>query len=189
MSNEEITYLNYAATSFPKSKVALKSFYKNICSLPSGVRHHGPDSLGALKDRVGNILQVDSASLFFTESATIGLNQVIRGFSKESYSVAIDNRSHNAVVRPWRTLAEPLLATIYDEKDCLVETNLIQMLAKAPDLFVLTHVSNVSGSIYPIERVIQLIRSFSPSTAILVDASQSAGAIPLHHLRLADFAV
>lgn len=190
---EKIAYLNYAATSFPKSRIALESFYKSACSLPEGARQHRPGSyLQGLKERAAKILQIDASAVFFTESATIGLNQVIRGFVKEQGSIAIDNRSHNAVIKPWASLKDQaacMLAEIYDEEDRFLEKILLGVLAKSPRLFCLSHVSNVNGSIYPVEKIIGLIRSHSPSTAVLVDASQSAGAIPLDALRLADFAV
>lgn len=79
-----ITYLNYASTSFPKSKIALNSFVKAACALPEGPRQNWLDaSLNDFRARVGKILRVPATSIFFTHGATVGLNQVIRGFMKD----------------------------------------------------------------------------------------------------------
>ena len=192
-AKEECVYLNYATTSFPKSKIALESFYKAACTLPDGSRQNSSNSyLQKFRNRVGKILNAREEHIFFTTSATIGLNQVIHGFMKDGFCLAIDNRSHNAVARPWLSLTnrcQCILAALYDEADQFIEANLLEILSQSPHLLCLTHVSNVTGSIYPIERIIDLVRSLSPSTSVLIDASQSAGAISLADLGRADFVV
>lgn len=50
-------------------------------------------------------------------------------------------------------------------------------LALRPDAAVCTHVSNVFGDILPIERIAQLCRR--ADVPLIIDASQSAGALPL----------
>ncbi len=190
---EDIVYLNYAATSFPKSRVALRSFYQSLSAPPDGVRQTGSDTyLQEMRKRTAALLEIPINSVYFTHSATVGLNQVIKGFMKEGFCLAIDNRSHNAVVRPWLSLknsSKCLLAELYDVDDRLIESHLLDILSYSPHLFCLTHASNVSGSVYPIEHIIDLIRLYSPSTTILVDASQSAGALDLSSLNKADFLV
>lgn len=192
-AEKDIVYLNYAATSFPKSLIALHSFYKNICSLPEGSRQNQSNThMHILKKRAANILHIQPEHVFFTHSATVGLNQVIKGAARNGCRLAIDNRSHNAVIRSWHSLADRcqcMLASIYDEKDQFIEEKLLEILAKSPDLLCLTHISNVNGSIYPVPEIISLVRSLSPSTSILVDASQSAGAVSLASLNEADFLV
>lgn len=190
--SEEI-YLNYASTSFPKSKIALKSFYKSISNPPEGSRQNKSNSIiNNLRKRVASILKVQDEHVFFTHSATIGLNQVIKGFVKKKNLIFIDNRSHNALIRPWRVLAEHCecnIGSIYNEEDQLIESKLKDITLLSPQLLCLTHVSNVNGSIYPLEKIIDLVKSLSPSTSILVDASQSAGALDLSILNKADFIV
>src|SRR3990167_5007401 len=118
---EEHAYLNYAATSFPKSKVALESFYKAACTIPDSPRQNRSSvCLQDFRDRIGKILNIEAKYIFFTHSATVGLNQVIRGFMKDGLWLAIDNRSHNAVVRPWISLTDRcqcIVVPIYDERD------------------------------------------------------------------------
>ncbi|MBA3602728.1 MAG: aminotransferase class V-fold PLP-dependent enzyme [Parachlamydiaceae bacterium] len=152
----------------------------------------------SFRSRIGKVLNTHAENIFFTNSATIGLNQVIRGYinEQENCCLAIDNRSHNSVARPWQFLAgkkcQCIIASIYDHEDRFIESNLLQMLAElpnSPNLLCLTHVSNVNGSVYPVERIIDLVKLCSPSTAILVDASQSAGAVTLSTLSKADFVV
>lgn len=185
-------YLDYAATSYPKSNIALESFLKAARILP-GSRHIKSNiHLQNFRDRIGKVLNISAQHIFFTHGATIALNQVIRGFAEKGCCLAMDNRSHNSVVRACFSLSNKcqcVVASIYDEKDRLIEANLHEILEKSPKLLCLTHVSNVNGSIYPIEKIIDLVQSVSPATSILIDASQAAGALSLAGLCKADFIV
>ena len=191
--DNDSVYLNYASTSYPKSQIALDSFYKAIVHLPDGPRHNLLNrSLDSCRKRVGKIIGVSEDFVFFTHGATFGLNQVILGFSSPSHTLAFDNRSHNAVVRPCSSFVNKdkgFVANIYDQNDALIQDALNAVAARAPDLLCLTHVSNVNGSIYPVEEIINFFHTHSPSTSILVDASQSAGNISLSCLNNADFIV
>lgn len=189
---KESIYLNYAATSFPKSKIALESFLKAVHTLPGSRQNESNIYYQSFRGRIGKILNAPAENVFFTSSATIGLNQVIKGFAKEGSCLAIDNRSHNAVIRPWVSLKDKcqcLIADLYDIADNFIEANLLEILSKGPHLLCLTHVSNVNGSIYPVEKIIELVKLLSPTTSILIDASQSAGALSLSTLHNADFVV
>ena len=133
-------YLDYAATSYPKSNVALESFLRAAHILP-GSRHNKSNiQLQNFRDRIGKILNVQAEYIFFTNSATIGLNQVIQGFAKNGFCIAIDNRSHNSIVRSCFSLSnrcQCIVASIYDETDKFIEANLLEILAKSPDLVCL----------------------------------------------------
>ncbi|MFZ4099021.1 MAG: aminotransferase class V-fold PLP-dependent enzyme [Chlamydiia bacterium] len=185
-------YLDYATTSYPKSFVALDSFLRAISS-PPAARHHVKNTrLQEFRDRIGKVLTVSSRHIFFTSGATIGLNQVIQGFAEDGFRIAFDNRSHNAVSRTCFSLkrrCECILAKIYDAEDNFLEVELAEILSRSPNLLCLTHVSNVTGSIYPVEEIVDTVRRLSPSTSVLIDASQSAGALSLARLYKADFIV
>ena len=56
-------------------------------------------------------------------------------------------------------------------------------LAHEPDAVICTHVSNVFGAILPIERIAQLCRG--ASVPLIIDASQSAGSLPIDFSALA----
>lgn len=191
--DKEAIYLNYAATSFPKSKIALESFLKATGLPPGGSRQNQSNRhMKNLKMRTGKVLNTSEEHIFFTSSATMGLNQVILGFMKGAHCLAIDNRSHNSIVRTWLSLKDRrqcIVAPLYNQNDEFIDANLTETLSKSPDLLCLTHVSNVNGSIYPVEKIIDLVQLYSPSTSILIDASQSAGALDLSTLNKADFIV
>lgn len=192
LPNVKKIYLNYASTSFPKSKTATESFFKALTTVPCDSRQHCPNGLYDQRQRVGKVLNISAEHIFFTPSATLALNQVIRGYAKENTCVAIDNRSHNAVIKSMLSLNDRckcMVAPLYDERDLLLENRLLEVLSESPRLLCLSHVSNVNGSVYPVEDIIDLVQAISPSTAVLVDASQSAGAVTLSRLHKADFIV
>ena len=190
--DKESIYFNYASTSYPKSKVALDSFYQALMRPPAPRRNQSNWALDHLRERVGKNLGISSDFVFFTQGATLGLNQVILGFISPGQIIAFDNRSHNAVIRSCMSMEEKgtcFAAELYDEDDQLNFLQLAETVAKKPDLLCLSHISNVNGTIYPVEQVIDFFQVHSPTTSILIDASQSAGYVSLSSLSKADFIV
>lgn len=190
--DKESVYLNYASTSYPKSNVALDSFCQALMRPPAPRRNQSNWALDHLRERVGKVLGISSDYVFFAQGATLGLNQVILGFILPGQTIAFDNRSHNAVIRASMSTEEKgtcFAADLYDEDDRLNLQHLAETAAKKPHLLCLSHISSVNGTIYPVEQVIDFFQLHSPATSILVDASQSAGYIPLSSLNKADFIV
>lgn len=125
----------------------------------------------------------DPSNLIFFQNATGALNQAIKGFAwREGDHVISTTYEHNSVRRPLEYIARE-----YGVQVTYIEPNhngqldlqgLEQMMSSKTKLIVATHVSNLTGSILPIGEIGAIARK--KGVAFLVDASQSAGAIPIN---------
>lgn len=115
----------------------------------------------------------------FTSSATHGLNIAIRSLVKPGDRVILSGYEHNAVTR---TLAD--IPGVVQTVACggrFDRAGDIDAFARALETpaaaVVCTHVSNVFGYILPVEEIGALCRE--AGAPLIVDASQSAGALPV----------
>jgi selenocysteine lyase/cysteine desulfurase len=88
---------------------------------------------------------------------------------------------HNAVVRPLRSLEEEGVSAVFLEcgPDGSLSTDLLEKTLGEEnfDLMVLSHASNVCGTIQPLEKIAELCRK--ANLPLVLDAAQTAGILPL----------
>ncbi len=116
----------------------------------------------------------------FTPGATYGLNQILRGFLKPGDHVIVSSMEHNAVMRPLTDLQECGVTFSRIPADQDGKTNaadLVPLLKPNTRLVVVSHASNVSGTIFPLEETAQLCRQYG--IPLVVDAAQTAGYLPI----------
>ena len=114
----------------------------------------------------------------FTSNATHGLNIAIKTLARPGSRVVISGYEHNAVTRPLNALDVSLRVArgpLFQWEAVLESFR--RELDRGADLAVCTHVSNVFGFILPIEEIARLCRE--REVPLIVDASQSAGVLPL----------
>ena len=114
-----------------------------------------------------------------TFNATHGLNLAIKTLVKPGMTVLISGYEHNAVTRPLAAIPDVTVKVaagpLFRPGAFLEEFR--RQLTQDVDVVVCTHVSNVFGYILPIEQVAQLCRE--KGVPLIIDASQSAGCLPL----------
>ena len=117
--------------------------------------------------------------MVFTFNATHGLNIAIKTLVKPGSTVLISGYEHNAVTRPLRAIPNVTVkaaeSPLFDREAALEAFR--RELTPEVDAVVCTHVSNVFGFILPIESIAALCRQ--RGCPLVVDASQSAGCLPL----------
>ena len=115
----------------------------------------------------------------FTSSATHGLNIALKTLVKPGGAVVISGYEHNAVTRPLRAIPDVTVkvasAPLFDRAAALEAFD--RALTEEVDAAVCTHVSNVFGAVLPIEAIAALCRR--REIPLVIDASQSAGCLPL----------
>lgn len=181
------TYLDHAATSYPKAPGVAEEVARVLATLP-GSPGRGAHRFAAAAARLVESARVDVATLLgtsavrvvFTPGATAGINVVLLSSLREGDRVIVSELEHNAVMRPLRALERErgvrvvrIRAASGDgvptPEECAAAT------AEAPTrLAVMTHASNVSGAVLP---VASIARAIAP-VPLLVDGAQSAGALP-----------
>ena len=183
-------YLDSAATTLQKPAAVAASSAWAIGHLASpGRGGHRPamsaaDTAFACREAAAQLFHVDDPErVVFTFNATHGLNIAIKTMARPGSRVVISGYEHNAVTRPLHALDVDLRVArggLFDREAVLEDFR--RELDRGADLAVCTHVSNVFGFILPIEDIAALCRE--RGVPLIVDASQSAGCLPVDFQRL-----
>lgn len=181
-------YLDNGATSYPKAPgvgEAMADYIQNVgCNVGRGDYRRAYEAAGVLLDvreRLGARLGCgDPARVIFTPGATYGLNFLLKGLLRPGDRVLTSPMEHNAVLRPLRQLERAGVEVEYlpcGGRGRLDLEGAAARIAARPRAVVLTHASNVSGGVMPIEKVGALCRA--AGVFFLVDAAQTAGILPI----------
>ncbi|GIN64367.1 cysteine desulfurase [Robertmurraya siralis] len=183
-------YLDNAATSFPKPPHSLERVFETI-SRGVGTPGRGMHEISAKANDEIVVIRKQLAKFFgvledfrvvFTYSATDALNMAIKGFVRDGDHVIISSMEHNSVLRPLRGLESQgkIVLDIIpcDKKGYLNTKALYEKINEKTRLVVVSHASNVTGAIQPIEEIGKEVRK--RGAFLLVDAAQTAGVLPLH---------
>ncbi len=122
----------------------------------------------------------DPLRIIFTLNGTHAINFALNGLLKPGDHVVTSGIEHNAVMRPLRALESKgvNLTVIPCEPDGRIRLNEIDSaLRPGTRLAVINHASNVMGAIAPIEAI--ATAAHRVGALLLVDAAQSAGALPI----------
>ena len=128
----------------------------------------------------------DPERVVFTMNATHGLNIAIQSLLHRGGHAVITGYEHNSVVRPLEHLAEKGVTytvarwPLFDRTAACV--SVAQALRPDTRCVIVNHVSNVFGSLAPLEENDALC--VQKGIPLIVDASQSAGVLPLDLSRL-----
>ena len=179
-------YLDSAATTLQKPASVARASAWAIGHLASpGRGGHQPamaaaDTAFACREEAARLFHVpEPERVVFTFNATHGLNIAIHTLVKPGSKVVISGYEHNAVTRPLHAIADLKIRVargpLFDREATLEAFR--RELDRGADAAVCTHVSNVFGFILPVEEIAALCRE--RGVPLIVDASQSAGCLPL----------
>ena len=180
-------YMDNAATSFPKPPGVIEAmvhFMTDVGANPGRSRHERSleASLiveGARKKLAALFNVPDPDRIAFTLNATESLNTVIYGAVNPGDHVIITQMEHNSVVRPVRHLERAGVITVSiapcDKLGVLDVAALKSMIRTNTALIAVNHASNVCGAIQDMIAV----RQAAGEIPVLLDAAQTAGAIPI----------
>lgn len=182
-------YLDNAATSFPKPEcvyAAMDHYNRQLgVAVGRGAYRRAAEvqaEVTRCRQRAARFFNFpDPESLAFTLNGTDSLNLAIHGFLRTGDHVVSSVLEHNSVIRPLRELERDgriKLTLVPASQQGLIDPGDIQCaLAPNTRLIALTHASNVTGAIQPVNEVGQIARG--AGVAFLVDAAQSAGHLPI----------
>ena len=180
-------YFDNACTSFPKPPEVVESmrdYYLRIGSSPGRSGHSLALKAARLifeaRENLSHLFNVPrSERLIFTSNATDALNLAILGLLTEGDHVITPSMEHNSVMRPLKYLLKKgiidLTIVPSSEEGYIDPDALRKSIRKNTRLIAVNHASNVVGTIAPLEE----IGKISGNIPFLVDAAQSAGAVPI----------
>ena len=190
MSDQDI-YMDNAATSWPKPPVVLEAIQEFFANAGGNVGRSGHSRsiessrrVSLARETLAELLGAETPDeVIFTKNATEGLNLAILGLAPEGGRIVTTSLEHNSVMRPLRHLEETGRCTleIVRADGNTGEIDLEEWSAALRRggwcLAVATHASNVTGALLPIDALAQ--RAAAEGVPMVVDASQSAGHLPL----------
>ena len=180
-------YLDSAATTYQKPPAVFRAVRGAMASMTSpGRGTYGPAArasrtLLACREEAAALFQVGQPErVVLTFNATHGLNIAVHSLVKPGATVLLSGYEHNAVTRPLASIADVRLRVVRAPLFCpnLFLEELERRLTPEVDVVICTHVSNVFGFILPVEGIAALCRE--RGIPFVLDASQSAGCLPVH---------
>lgn len=182
-------YLDNAATSWPKPDVvyeAVDRYQRELgCAVGRGATRCGEEVQRVAlrcRQRIDRLLEVGNPNnIVFGLNGTDVLNMAIHGMVREGDHVVTTCWDHNSVLRPLHELASTgfikltILGGASDGTVDLVQAN--QVFQDKVDLFAISHASNVTGQLLPVNELAKLARGAGAN--ILLDAAQSVGHLPI----------
>ncbi|MCB9885269.1 MAG: aminotransferase class V-fold PLP-dependent enzyme [Planctomycetes bacterium] len=189
MSDDDLLYLDHAATSWPKPQVvldAMRRWYEQV-----GVSAERGDGercqvaraeVAAARRGLGALCGLGGDRVAFVSGATEGLNLTLRALLRPGHRVLTTAFEHSSVVRPLAALRAPLGLSLEvlppDPDGGLAATGMAAAIARhRPDVLVFTHASNVTGAVFDAAAFAAAARA-AGCTSVL-DVSQTAGWLPV----------
>lgn len=188
-------YMDNAATSWPKPETVYQSVERTLRE-GGGNSGRGSYRMAISAGQTMEETRMLCAQLFhaknpdticFAPNATSALNLALKGILQPGDHVLTSSMEHNAVTRPLKRMeAMGIRATkVLTSVDSGIDLEKLES-AIEPDtrLIVLSHVTNVTGTVNPLKEIGDLCKR--RGLLFLVDASQSAGsrAIDVHKMNI-----
>lgn len=182
-------YLDNAATTYPKPEKVYSSilnYMKNVGASPGRGGYEnaltGDRMVYKCRQSLINLFNFNKIeNVIFTSNITASLNILIKSIVKNDWHVITSSMDHNSVIRPLVSLeksnkieldilncSEEGLINVEDFKNTIKDNT---------KLVVLSHASNIVGTIQPLEAIGNICKE--KGIYFIIDSAQTAGVLPL----------
>lgn len=179
-----LIYLDNATTTWPKPEVVYQAVDSCLrrCSGNPGRGGHGSARaatyiLYEAREALAALFNIKNPTqIIFTYNGTDALNMALLGKLRPGDRVVTTRMEHNAVARPLRYLETRGVKVHIVPCDSRGKLNLVTMeniVKNGIQAIVMSHASNVTGTVMPIYEVGQLATKYG--ACFIVDAAQTAG--------------
>ena len=178
-----IAYLDSSATSQTPQPVidAITRYYTDYrASVHRGIYPIAAQATEEFEDarkRAAAWLGWDSQTTVFTPNATGAINLVARGVVAEGDLVVLTEMEHHSNIVPWQIAGARIEYVRVDDEGCLDLDHLDELLAKGPKVVSVVHVSNVLGTINPVEEIAR--RARAAGAISVIDGAQAVPQLPV----------
>lgn len=179
-------YLDNAATTLPKPQGVYRAVQHAMEHMASPGRGghkqamRAAEVVFACREQTARMFEVEKPEhVVFTFNATHGLNIAIKSLVRPGSTVLISGFEHNAVLRPLLSVGKIQVRVAKSPlfRPDLMLQRMEELMSDDVSVVICTHVSNVFGFVLPIKEIAALCRK--RNKALIVDASQSAGCLPI----------
>lgn len=187
-------YLDNSATTYPKPEevyYSVLNYMKNIGSNPGRGGYanalEGDRIIFSCREALMKLFNFNKLeNVIFTSNITQSLNMILKSIVKDGWHIITSSIEHNSVVRPLFSIKENKnieIDIIKCSKEGLIDMEEFKNTIKSnTKLVVLTHASNVIGTIQPLEEIGKICKE--NNIYFVIDSAQSAGAIPVDYCNL-----
>ncbi len=184
-----MVYLDNAATSWPKPEAVYQTMDAFLREKGANPGRSGHDMAAAAEKVIEEtrvllarlLNAADDKDIVFTLNCTDSLNLALKGLLRPGDHVITSSIGHNSLTRPLRKLEREGVTVTrlapYSEEGFVSPQDIEQAIGPNTRLIAMTHASNVSGVIQPIEDFGEVARRHD--VAFLVDAAQTVGTLPI----------
>lgn len=183
-------YLDNGATTFPKPQTVRRAMNDAVAVYGANPGRSGHkmslragEEIYKCRSRAAEFFGAENPeNIVFTLNCTHAVNIVLKGLLKNGDHVVVSDMEHNAAMRPLTALADRgisyTVVRINENNANETLSAFREALRDNTKLVVCNHVSNVWGIRLPIERITAMCHQYG--IQVLIDASQSAGVIPMN---------
>ena len=193
---------NGATTQRPKAVIDRLTYYyehenSNVHRGAHTLAARSTDAYEAARDTVRDFIGASgSEEIIFVRGTTEAINLVANAYVKPTLApgdeIIVSILEHHANIVPWQLIAEKTGAVLKvipcDETGQLIMSEYEKLFTKRTKFVAVTHVSNVLGTVTPVEELVATAHRHG--VRILIDGAQSVAHIPVNVSALdADFFV
>jgi cysteine desulfurase/selenocysteine lyase len=183
VNGKPLIYLDSAASAQkPKAVIdamtrVMTTSYSNVHRGLHTLANETTDAYEAARRSVARLINTDPSQIVFTKGGTEAINLVAAGIShtiKAGDEIIVSQMEHHANIVPWHFLRErhgAVLKFVPVSDDGVLDMAAYQrMLGPRTRMVALTHISNVLGTVNPVEKIVEL--AHAAGVPVLLDGCQ-----------------
>jgi len=193
INGKELVYLDNASTTQKPYSVidSITDFYTNYNSNIHRAVYQLAEEATELyeqsREKIANFINVRPEEIVFTRNTTESINLIAHSWArsnlKKDDGIALTEIEHHSNIVPWQILSQEIGTRLeyvgIDENGFLDLEHMIELISsKKVKLVSLSHMSNVLGTIVPIERIIKIAHEHG--IPVIVDGAQSVPHMPVN---------
>lgn len=193
INGKELVYLDNASTTQKPYSVidSITDFYTNYNSNIHRAVYQLAEEATELyeqsRKKIANFINACPEEIVFTRNTTESINLIAHSWArsnlKKDDGIALTELEHHSNIVPWQILCQEIGTRLeyvgIDENGFLDLEHMIELISsKKVKLVSLSHMSNVLGTIVPIERIIKIAHEHG--IPVIVDGAQSVPHMPVN---------
>lgn len=192
INGKDLVYLDNASTTQKPYSVinSITDFYSNYNSNIHRAVYQLAEEATELyeqsRKKIANFINVRPEEIIFTRNTTESINLIAHSWARSNLKkddiIAITEIEHHSNIVPWQILCQEIGTRLeyvgIDESGFLDIEYLIELISsRKVKLVSISHMSNVLGTIVPIERIIKTAHQYD--IPVIVDGAQSVPHMPV----------
>ncbi len=192
INGKDLVYLDNASTTQKPYSVinSITDFYSNYNSNIHRAVYQLAEEATELyeqtRKKIANFINVRPEEIIFTRNTTESINLIAYSWARSNLKkddvIAITEIEHHSNIVPWQILCQEIGTRLeyvgIDESGFLDVEHLIELISsRKVKLVSISHMSNVLGTIVPIERIVKIAHQYD--IPVIVDGAQSVPHMPV----------